>query len=92
MLNFFPFHHCSLLSLLLVLILWSRTSASAKSNNFNEELEGQNSEKETTCDSETKYICLSYFVLVLLLLQAPWKSSTLWYTLFAGEAFKAARG
>lgn len=54
--DFFPFHHCSLFSLLL-LILWSRAFASAKSNSFNGEPEGQNSEKETVCDSETEYIC-----------------------------------
>lgn len=48
--SLFPFHHCSLLFLQLHLILWLRAFASAKSNIFNGEAEGQNSEKETLFD------------------------------------------
>lgn len=54
----FPFHQCSLLFLHLHLILWSRAFASVKSNSFNGETEGQNSEKETAFDSETQAVIL----------------------------------
>jgi len=40
--------------------LWSRAFASAKSNSLNGELEGQNSEKETACDSEKKFYAIIF--------------------------------